>query len=408
MSWDVEAVRRQFPIFDQPVNDHRLVYLDSAASAQKPQSVIDALTSVYTQTYANVHRGIYALSEEATLRYERARVKVADFIGAPEPEEVIFVRNATEGLNLVAYAWGRANVGSGDRVVVTEMEHHSNLVPWQQLAKERGAELAYLPVTDEGELNLEALPPLLADGRAKVVAFTAMSNVLGTINPVREMADMAHRAGALVVVDGAQSVPHLSVDVAQLGADFLAFSGHKLGGPGSGVLWGRRELLETMPPFLYGGDMIRTVHKYEAVWNEVPYKFEAGTPAIAEVVALGAAVDFLGGLGMGAIRDHERRLVAYAMERLRAVPGLHPLGPPPERRGGVVSFWIDGVHPHDVAAILDEVGICVRAGHHCAQPLHARFDLPATTRASFYVYNGEDDVDALVAGLGEVVRILRR
>jgi cysteine desulfurase/selenocysteine lyase len=257
-------------------------------------------------------------------------------------------------------------------------------------------------------LDLEALPPLLADGRAKVVAFTAMSNVLGTINPVREMADMAHRAGALVVVDGAQSVPHLSVDVAQLGADFLAFSGHKLGGPGSGVLWGRRELLETMPPFLYGGDMIRTVHKYEAVWNEVPYKFEAGTPAIAEVVALGAAVDFLGGLGMGAIRDHERRLVAYAMERLRAVPGLHPLGPPPERRGGVVSFWIDGVHPHDVAAILDEVGICVRAGHHCAQPLHARFDLPATTRASFYVYNGEDDVDALVAGLGEVVRILRR
>ena len=408
MTWDVEAIRREFPILQREIHGKRLIYLDSAASAQKPRAVIEAITEVYTTFYANVHRGIYTLAEEATLHYKEARATVARFIHAPEPAEVIFVRNATEGLNLIAYTWGRANVQAGDRIVVTEMEHHSNLVPWQQLAQEKGAELAYIPVTDAGELDLTALPPLLADGRTKVVAFTLMSNVLGTIPPVQQIASLAHEAGALVVVDGAQGVPHLPVDVQALGADFLVFSGHKMGGPGIGVLWGRREILEAMPPFLFGGDMILSVKKHGAVWNELPYKFEAGTPAIAEAVGLGAAVDFLTGLGMDAVHRHEQEIVAYALERLPEVPGLHILGPAVERRGGAVSFFLDGIHPHDIASILDEEGICIRAGLHCAEPLHARFGLPATARASFYVYNGRDDVDALVSGLQLVVKILRR
>ncbi len=408
MTWDVEAIRREFPILQREIHGKRLIYLDSAASAQKPRAVIEAITEVYTTFYANVHRGIYTLAEEATLHYQEARATVARFIHAPEPAEVIFVRNATEGLNLIAYTWGRANVQAGDRIVVTEMEHHSNLVPWQQLAQEKGAELAYLPVTDAGELDLTALPPLLADGRTKVVAFTLMSNVLGTIPPVRQIASLAHEAGALVVVDGAQGVPHLPVDVQALGADFLAFSGPKLGGPGIGALWGRREILEAMPPFLFGGDMILSVKKHGAVWNELPYKFEAGTPAIAEAVGLGTAVDFLTALGMDAVHRHEQELVAYALERLPEVPGLHILAPAVARRGGAVSFFLDGIHPHDIASILDEQGICIRAGLHCAEPLHARFGLPATARASFYVYNDRDDVDALVSGLQLVVKILRR
>ncbi|MCD6345255.1 MAG: cysteine desulfurase [Anaerolineae bacterium] len=408
MTWNMEAIRREFPILQREIHGKRLVYLDSAASAQKPRAVIEAITAVYTTFYANIHRGIYTLAEEATLHYEEARATVARFIHAPEPAEVIFVRNATEGLNLIAYTWGRVNVQAGDRIVVTEMEHHSNLVPWQQLAQEKGAELAYIPVTDAGELDLMALPPLLADGRTKVVAFTLMSNVLGTLPPVQQIAQLAHEAGALVVVDGAQGVPHLPVDVQALGADFLAFSGHKLGGPGIGALWGRREILEAMPPFLFGGDMILSVKKHGAVWNELPYKFEAGTPAIAEAVGLGAAVDFLTGLGMDAVHRHEQEIVAYALERLPEVPGLHILGPAAERRGGVVSFFLDGIHPHDIASILDEQGICIRAGLHCAEPLHARFGLPATARASFYVYNDRDDVDDLVSGLQLVVKILRR
>ncbi|MGC9356633.1 MAG: cysteine desulfurase [Anaerolineae bacterium] len=408
MTWNRESLRAEFPIFERTIKGHRLVYLDSAASAQKPRMVIEAIRMVYERSYANVHRGIYTLSEEATMLHEEARSKVARFINAPEPAEVIFVRNATEAINLVAYTWGRKHVASGDRIIVTEMEHHSNLVPWQQLAQESGAELAYLPVTEEGNLEITALPPLLEDGRARIVACTLMSNVMGTIPEVKPLIELAHEAGARVVLDGAQAVPHLPVDVQSLDADFLAFSGHKMGGPGIGALWGKREILEAMPPFLFGGDMIRTVKKHEAIWNDLPYKFEAGTPAIAEAVGLGAAVDFLTGLGMEAVHRHEQEIVAYALERLGEVPGLHTLGPEARLRGGVVSFWLDGIHPHDIAQILDEQGIAIRAGLHCAEPLHHRYGLPASARASFYVYNDYDDVDALVEGLGTVVKIFRR
>lgn len=408
MPLDVAAIRREFPIFDRTINGKRLVFLDSAASSQKPRAVIDAMMHVYTHSYANVHRGLYSLAEEATAAYENAREKIARFINAPDAAEVINVRNATEGLNLVAYAWGEANVHEGDRIVITEMEHHANLVPWQQLALRKHAELAYLPVDDDGQLQIDALPPLLADGRAKVVACSLMSNVLGTLPPVTQIAEIAHAAGATVVMDGAQAVPHQPINVQTLGADFMAFSGHKMCGPGVGILWGRRELLEAMPPFLYGGDMIRTVKRDASKWNELPYKFEAGTPAIAEVVGLGAAVDFLSALGMEAIHAHEQEITAYAMARVAEVPGVHILGPGPAERGGVVSFWMDVAHPHDISAILDESGICVRAGHHCAQPLHDRFHIPASARASFYIYNDREDVDALVDGLHRVVEILGR
>ncbi len=408
MTLNSKVVQAQFPILKRLINGHRLVYLDSAASAQKPQVVIDTLQDVYTHAYANVHRGIYTLAEDATERYEAAREKIAGFINAPDPAEVIYVRNATEALNLVAFSWGRTNIDEGDRIILTELEHHSNLVPWQQLANEKHAELAYLPVTDEGELALDALPPLLEDGRAKIVAFSLMSNVLGTIPPAAEISRLAHDAGAIVVLDGAQAVPHIPVDVQALDADFLAFSGHKLGAPGIGALWGRRDLLEAMPPFLYGGDMIRTVTLEEAVWNDLPYKFEAGTPAIAEAIAFGAAVDFLSGLGMDAIHRHEQEMVSYALERLSEIPGLHILGPRSEKRGGAIAFSLDGIHPHDVASILDEEGVCVRAGLHCAEPLHRRFKLPATVRASYYIYNTRADTDALVEGLRNVIKILRR
>lgn len=405
--WDAETIRQEFPILQREVRGKRLVYLDSAASAQKPRAMLDAMMRFYTHSYANVHRGIYLLSEEATLAYDGAREKVARFIHAPESAEVIFVRNATEAFNLIAYSWGRANLGPGDRVLVSEMEHHSNLVPWQQLAQQQGAELVYIPVTDAGELDLAAYRELLAGG-AQLVAVTMMSNVLGTIPPIAEITALAHAAGAVVVADGAQAVPHLPVDVQALGVDFMAFSGHKLGGPGIGALWGRRELLEALPPFLYGGDMILHVEKYRSTWNELPYKFEAGTPAIAEAVGLGAAVDFLSDLGMSAVQAHERALVTYAMAQLPRIPGLQILGPGPERRGGVVSFTLEKIHPHDIASILDEEGICIRAGLHCAEPLHIRYGLPATARASFYVYNDRDDVDALVAGLQRVITLLRR
>ncbi len=399
MTWNSAAIRQEFPILQQPVHGKRLVFLDSAASAQKPRAVIEAITRVYTEAYANVHRGIYSLAEEATRRYEGARAKIARFINAPDPAEIIYVRNASEGLNLIAHAWGRTNIHAGDRIVITEMEHHSNLVPWQMLAREKGAELAFLPVTDSGELDMAALPPLLADGRTKIVAFSLMSNVLGFIPDARALIAQAKAAGALVALDGAQAVPHLPVDVQALGADFLAFSAHKLGGPGIGALWGRRDILEAMPPFLFGGDMITSVKKSGAVWNEIPYKFEAGTPAVAEAVGFGAAVDFLTELGMDNVHAHEQALCAYALARLPEVPGLHILGPGAEQRGGALSFWIEGTHPHDIASILDEQAICIRAGLHCAEPLHIRFGLPATARASFYVYNGTDDIDALLAGL---------
>ncbi len=408
MPLDVAAIRQEFPIFERKIHGKRLVFLDSAASSQKPRAVIGAMMHMYTHSYANVHRGLYTLAEEATEIYEDARAKIARFINAPDPAEIINVRNATEGINLVAYSWGETNIQAGDRIIITEMEHHANLVPWQQLALRKWAELAYIHVTDAGQLDLAALPPLLADGRTKIVACSVMSNVLGTVPPVTQIAEMAHAAGALVVMDGAQAVPHRAVDVQALGADFMAFSGHKMCGPGVGILWGRRELLEAMPPFLYGGDMIRTVKRDYAKWNEVPYKFEAGTPAIAEVIGLGAAVDFLSAIGMDAIHAHEQEIVTYALARLAEFPQLHILGPGPSERGGAVSFWVEGIHPHDIAAILDEDGVCVRAGHHCAQPLHERFGLAASARASFYIYNDKDDVDALVSALHKVVQILGR
>lgn len=408
MSLDVPAIRAQFPIFERTINGKRLVYLDSAASSQKPQSVIDAMVRVWTHGYANIHRGIYSLAEEATIAYEEARAKVARFINAVDLGEVINVRNATEGINLIAYSWGEHHISSGDRIVITELEHHANLVPWQQLARRKGAELAYIPVTDAGHLDLEVLPQFLEDGKTKLVACSVMSNVLGTLPPVTQVAEMAHAAGAVVVMDGAQAVPHRPVDVQALGADFLTFSGHKMCGPGVGVLWGRRDLLEQMPPFLYGGDMILTVKQQESKWNALPHKFEAGTPPIAEVVGLGAAVDFLSGIGMDAIQEHEQQIISYAMARLMEIPELDVMGPGPTERGGVVSFSMDVAHPHDIATVLDEDGICVRAGHHCAQPLHDRFCVPASARASFYIYNDEQDVDALIEGLHKVVRLLGR
>ena len=408
MAFDVSAIRAEFPIFQRKIHGKRLVFLDSAASSQKPRAVIEAMTNIYTTSYANVHRGLYSLAEEATEAYEQARGKLAKFINAKDVAEIINVRNATEGINLVAYSWGESNINAGDRIVITELEHHANLLPWQQLALRKGAELAYIPVTDEGLLDLDTLPAMLEDGRTKVVACSVVSNVLGTIPPVQKVAEMAHAHGAIVVMDGAQAVPHLPVDVQTLGADFLAFSGHKMCGPGVGVLWGRAELLDAMPPFLFGGDMIRTVKRDNSKWNELPYKFEAGTPPIAEVVGLGAAVDFLSAIGMQAIHDHEQEILAYAIDRLTEVPDLHILGPGLSYRGGVVSFVMDVAHPHDISAILDAHGVCVRAGHHCAQPLHDRFDIPATARASFYIYNDKDDVDALILALHDVAAILGR
>lgn len=401
---DPVALRRDFPILDQQVNGRRLVYLDSASSSQKPRAVIEAVADFYRHDNANVHRGIYTLAERATAAYEGARKQVARFINAPDPHEVIFTRNATEAINLVAYSWGRRNVGRGDQIVLTEMEHHANLVPWQLLVQEVDGDLEFIPITDDGILRLDVFEVLLRL-KPKLVAFTHVSNTLGTINPVREMVEMAHAAGALVLVDGAQAVPHVPVDVQALGADFYAFSGHKMLAPmGSGALWARRELLEAMPPFLAGGDMIREVHLRRSEFNEIPYKFEAGTPAAADSVGLGAAAEYLSAIGMDAVREHERDLVEYALDVLpREIPGIELYGPmDPALRGGVVPFNLPGIHPHDVAQVLDRSGVAVRAGHHCTMPLHERLDLAATARASFNVYTGRDDIDALVDGLKQV------
>jgi len=399
---DTERVRADFPALSRTVHGHPLVFLDSAASSQKPLPVLEAMDRVYRECYANVHRGIYAFSEEATLAYENARDRVASFINAPVREEIIFTRNTTEAINLVAYAWGRTHIRSGDRILLTEMEHHSNLVPWQLLAQETGAQLVYLPITDNGLLRMDLLDSLL-DEQVKLVAVTMMSNVLGTVNPVKEIVRRAHAAGAVVLVDAAQGVPHMPVDVQDLDCDFLAFSGHKMCGPtGIGVLYGKEALLEAMPPFLGGGDMIRKVEWESATWNRLPWKFEAGTPAFVEGIGLGAAVDYLTGIGMEAIAAHERELTAYAMERLSALPGLNIIGPPAHQRGGVVAFTFRGIHPHDVAHMLDMEGIAVRAGHHCAQPLHRRLGLTATVRASFYLYNTAEEVDALAQALERI------
>ncbi len=403
---DVERIRTDFPILSRQVHGKPLVFLDSAASSQKPLPVLEAMERAYRTCYANVHRGVYTLSEEATCSYEEARDKVASFINARAREEIIFTRNTTESINLVAYTWGRTHIGPGDRILLTEMEHHSNIVPWQLLAQEKGAELVYLPITDEGFLDLDRLDDLL-DERVKLVAFTMMSNVLGTIIPVKEIVERAHRVGAVTLVDGAQGVPHMPVDVQDLGCDFLAFSGHKMCGPtGIGVLYGREELLEEMPPFLGGGDMIRRVEWDHSTWNDLPWKFEAGTPAIVEGIGLGAAVDYLTGIGMEAIAAHEHEVIAYAMERLSALPGLEIVGPPAQHRGGVVAFTFRNIHPHDLAHLLDLEGVAVRAGHHCAQPLHKRLGLVATTRASFYLYNTKEEADRLAEALEKVARIV--
>jgi cysteine desulfurase/selenocysteine lyase len=395
-----ERVRADFPILQQRMNGKPLVYLDSAATSQKPQAVINALVRYYEQYNANVHRGIYSIAERATEAYEASRAKVAGFINAANPAELVFTRSTTVAINLVAYAWGRANIQAGDEILVTEMEHHSNLVPWQMLAAERSARLLVVPFDDQGMLIMDEFDRLLSE-RTKLVALTHQSNVLGTINPIRELAAKGHAAGALVLVDGAQSAPHMPVDIQALGVDFYAFSAHKMCGPtGAGALWARYELLDAMPPFQGGGEMILLVHLDRSTYKDPPHKFEAGTPNIADCIAWGDAVDYLSGLGMAAVREHEMRLTHYAMRRLSEVPGLRLFGPEsPQRRGGVLAFDLDVAHPHDVAQILDQDGIAVRAGHHCAQPLHRRLDVSATTRASLYLYNTEQDVDALVAGL---------
>lgn len=399
---DVATIRKDFPILDRPQADGRpLVYLDSAASSQKPQAVLDAMDHYYETTHANVHRGVYTIAEQATRLMEEARDKVARFVRARSSREIVFAKNGTECLNLVAHSWGRANLGPGDAVLLSEIEHHANLVPWLILRQQLGFELRYLPLGQDGHLDLADLDRLV-DG-VRLVGITAMSNVLGTLTPVRRIADAAHAAGAVVVVDGAQYAPHLVTDVTELGADFFAFTGHKLLGPtGVGVLWGREELLDAMPPFLGGGEMIRDVRLDGFTPNELPWKFEAGTPPIAETIGLGAAIDYLQGLGMEAVREHEVRLTAYAMRTLTARHGddLRIFGPSePAQRGGVVSFAYKDVHPHDISQVLDQAGVCVRAGHHCAKPLMRRLGVGATARASFYVYNDESDVDALADAL---------
>ena len=400
---DVNEIRKDFPIFQRETRPGTpLVYLDSTATSQKPLAVIEAMDSYYRRSNANIHRGVHTLAEEATSMYEQARVKIARFINAPSAHQIIYTRNTTESINLVAYSWVRANLKAGDLVILTEMEHHSNLVPWQILHAERGIELDFIPVTEDGLLDFDAYRTLLARG-PKLVSFTHMSNVLGTINPAAEMIRLAHEAGALTLVDAAQSVPHLHVDVQALDADFLAFSAHKMCGPtGIGALYGKMELLEAMPPFLGGGDMIKEVKLRSFRPNTLPYKFEAGTPAIAEAVGFGAAVDYLTSLGMDAIAAHEHEITRYAIERLEEVPGVKVFGPGAEKKGGVAAFTLQGVHPHDVAQILDQDGIAIRAGHHCAQPLHEKFGLPATSRASFYLYNTKEEVDLLIDGIYKV------
>jgi len=394
------SVRADFPILARRESGKPIVYLDSASTSQKPAEVIEALAEHLRAHNANVHRGVYALAQEADAAFEGARARVAAFTGA-DPETTIFVKNVTEAINLVAYAWGRANVGPGEAVLITQAEHHGNLVPWQVLCRERGASLRYLEVDERGELSLEAVERELARGDVRVLAIAHVSNVLGTINPVAEIVQRARAAGVLTVIDGAQAVPQMPVDVEQIGADFYAWTGHKALGPtGVGVLHGRREVLEGMEPFLTGGDMIASVDFYGATWNELPWKFEAGTPMIAEAVALGVAVDYLQRLGMERVRAHERALTAYMLERLPAVPGLRLVGPPEaDARGGLASFTIDGIHPHDIAELCDREGVCIRAGHHCAQPLMRRLGVGATARASVGVYNDRADIDALVGAL---------
>jgi len=397
---DARRLRADFPIFEQSIHGKPLAYLDSANSSQKPRQVLDTLRDFYETSYANVHRAVYELGLRSDAAYDGAREKVRGFVNAESTAEVIFTRNATEGLNLVAYAWGLDNLGPGDVVLVTELEHHSNFVPWQFIAQRTGADFAAIPIDSNGELRLETLDELDARGRVKLVACGLVSNSLGTINPVQQLAAWAHELGAIMVVDAAQAAPHRPVDVQTLGCDFLAFTGHKMCGPsGIGVLWGRREVLERMSPFELGGEMIRKVTLERTTWNELPHKFEAGTPPIAQAVGLGAAIDYLTDAGLEAIERHEAELTAYAWERLSEVPGLTLYGPPPDRRAGIVSFNLEGIHPHDVAQVVDSEGVAVRAGHHCNQPLMTKLGVNATTRASFYLYTLPEEIDRLVDGL---------
>lgn len=403
---DRTALRAQFPALAQEVGGHPLVYLDNAATSQKPQSVLDALAAYYEDDNANVHRGIHELSRRATTAFEGARVKLAKFIGAPDSAELVWTRGTTEAINLVASSWGMDTLGDGDEILLSSLEHHSNIVPWQLVASRTGARLRYIEMDEQGRLILDYLPELLTD-RTRLVAVSHISNALGTVNPIREIADQAKQVGALVLVDGAQAVPHRRVDVQELGCDFYAFSGHKMCGPtGSGGLWARRSLLESMPPYQGGGEMIRMVERDTSTWAEIPHKFEAGTPNIAGAIALGAAADFLDEVGFDAIAEHERELLSYALERLDDMGGITVYGPTDlDERSGVISFTMGDAHPHDISTILDSRGIAIRAGHHCAQLVMQHFGISATARASFYLYNSTDDVDRLIEGLASVKEI---
>jgi cysteine desulfurase / selenocysteine lyase len=403
---DAHAVRADFPIFEQQIHGRPLAFLDSAASSQKPRQMLDAMNAFYTTSYANVHRGVYVLAERATAALESSREKVRAFVNAPDAREIIFVRNATEAINLVAYAWGMSNLGPGDVVIVSELEHHSNFVPWQYIAQRTGAQMRMLPLTDEGELDLDKLDGLAASGTVKILATNHVSNSLGTINPVRRLADWAHERGAIFVCDAAQSAPHLALDVQALDVDFLAISGHKMCGPsGIGALWGRGELLLKMEPFLTGGHMISSVRLEKTTWGELPHKFEAGTAPMAEAVGLAAAIDYLQAVGLDAIEAHEHELAEYALGRLSELPGITLYGPPADRRAGIVSFNVEGIHPHDVAQILDMQGVAIRAGHHCCQPLMQKLGVAATNRASFYLYTLREEIDQLVDGLHTVRKV---
>jgi cysteine desulfurase/selenocysteine lyase len=403
---DARKLRADFPIFEQQFHGKPLAFLDSAASSQKPRQMLAAMEEFYETSYANVHRGVYQLAERATAGLETAREKVRSLLNAPAAREVIFVRNATEGINLVAYAWGLANLGPGDLVVVTELEHHSNFVPWQYIAKRTGAGFRMIPLDDEGQLRLDELDGIAAESKVKVVAAGLVSNSLGTVNPVEKLAAWAHEQGAIMVGDGAQAAPHRRLDVQALGCDFVAISGHKMCGPsGIGALWGRAELLEAMEPFLTGGHMIRSVKADETTWGELPHKFEAGTAPMAEAVGFGAAIDYLNEVGFDAIEQHEHDLAAYALDKLAELPWVTSYGPPADKRAGIVSFNVDGVHPHDVAQVLDFEGVAIRAGHHCCQPLMQKLGVAATNRASFYLYTVPEEIDRLVDGLHRVKKV---
>ena len=405
---DVKKIRADFPILQEEAHPGvPLVYLDSAASSQKPIPVIEAMNEYYRHYNANVHRGIHRLSEDATNAYEGARERIARFINAPDSAELIYVRNATEGFNLVAYSWGRANIQAGDEILLTEMEHHANIVPWQILAEEKGATVKYVPFNEDGTLDLTGLAGLLTE-RTKIFSFTAVSNVFGTINPVRQLVDAAHAVGAVAIVDAAQAVPHMAVDVQAWDCDFMAFSSHKMCGPtGTGILYGKRELLEAMPPFMGGGDMIRRVTFAGSTWNDLPHKFEAGTPSIAEGIGLGAAVDYLTSIGMDAIHAHEQFITHYALEALSEVEDLRVIGPPASQKAGVAAFTLGKIHPHDISELIDKEGIAIRAGHHCAMPLHQKMGINATARASFYLYTTTEEIDKLVASLNRVRKVFR-